>query len=53
MLDLLAPKQGERILDLGCGDGVLTEEIAASGAVVLGADLSEELLAAATAGGLK
>jgi SAM-dependent methyltransferase len=53
VLDLLAPKQGERILDLGCGDGVLTEEIAASGAVVLGADLSEELLAAATAKGLK
>ncbi|MGD0531760.1 MAG: methyltransferase domain-containing protein, partial [Methyloceanibacter sp.] len=53
VLDLLAPKQGERILDLGCGDGVLTEEIAASGAVVLGADLSEELLAAAAAKGLK
>jgi SAM-dependent methyltransferase len=53
VLDLLAPVQGERVLDLGCGDGVLTQEIAARGADVLGADLSEELLAAAAAKGLK
>jgi trans-aconitate methyltransferase len=53
VLDLLAPVKGERILDLGCGDGVLTQEIAARGANVLGADLSEELLAAAAAKGLK
>ena len=53
VVDLLAPKRGERILDLGCGDGVLTEVIAASGADVLGADLSEELLPAAAAKGLK
>ena len=53
VLDMLAPKQGMRILDLGCGDGVLTAEIAARGADVLGADLSEELLAAAAAKGLK
>lgn len=53
VLDLLAPKRGERVLDLGCGDGVLTEEIAASGADVLGADLSDELLAAAATKGLK
>jgi SAM-dependent methyltransferase len=52
VLDLLAPRKGERVLDLGCGDGVLTAEIAASGADVLGADLSEELLAAAAAKGL-
>ena len=25
VVDLLAPRKGERILDLGCGDGVLTE----------------------------
>ena len=29
-VELLAPKAGERILDLGCGDGVLTEAIAAA-----------------------
>jgi predicted RNA methylase len=44
VVDLLAPRKGERILDLGCGDGVLTEAIAACGTDVLGADLSEELL---------
>jgi SAM-dependent methyltransferase len=53
VVDLLAPRKGERVLDLGCGDGVLTEAIAAYGAEVLGADLSEELLAAAAAKGLK
>jgi trans-aconitate methyltransferase len=53
VLDLLAPRRGERILDLGCGDGVLTEQIVATGADALGADLSEELLAAAAARGLK
>ena len=53
VLEMLAPSRGEHILDLGCGDGVLTEEIAASGADVLGADLSEELLAAAAAKGVK
>ncbi|HSA67223.1 MAG TPA: class I SAM-dependent methyltransferase [Methyloceanibacter sp.] len=53
VLELLSPRAGERILDLGCGDGVLTQEIAARGADVLGADLSEELLEAAAAKGLK
>src|SRR5262245_44277421 len=53
VVDMLAPKPGERILDLGCGDGVLTVEIAARGAEVLGADLREELLAAAAKKGLE
>jgi SAM-dependent methyltransferase len=47
---MLAPKPGERILDLGCGDGALTAEIKAAGADVLGVDLSEELLAVARRG---
>jgi SAM-dependent methyltransferase len=51
-LELLAPRAGERILDLGCGDGALTEKIAASGASVVGADASPELVAAAVARGL-
>jgi 2-polyprenyl-3-methyl-5-hydroxy-6-metoxy-1,4-benzoquinol methylase len=50
---LLAPKPGERILDLGCGDGVLTTEIKATGADVLGVDLSDELLAVARMKGLR
>ena len=52
VLDLLAPRAGERILDLGCGDGVLTRRIAESGAEVVGVDTSESLLAAARAAGL-
>ncbi len=52
ILSWLAPKSGERILDLGCGDGALTARIAASGADVVGVDISEALLAAARARGL-
>lgn len=49
---MLGPKPGERILDLGCGDGTLTAEIKAAGADVLGVDLSDELLAVARMKGL-
>jgi SAM-dependent methyltransferase len=52
VLDLLAPQAGERILDLGCGDGVLTEKLATAGAMVVGADSSPEMIAAAQARGL-
>ncbi|MBI2823535.1 MAG: methyltransferase domain-containing protein [Planctomycetia bacterium] len=44
MLGLLAPQRGERILDLGCGTGHLTAQIAAAGAEVIGLDLSEEMV---------
>jgi SAM-dependent methyltransferase len=49
---MLGARRGERILDLGCGDGALTAEIRASGADVLGVDLSDELLAVARMKGL-
>lgn len=52
LLDWLAPQAGERVLDLGCGDGALSEKIAATGAQVVGADASPELVAAARARGL-
>jgi trans-aconitate methyltransferase len=52
VLELLAPQPGERILDLGCGDGALTERIAATGARVTGVDGSEEFIEAARARGL-
>src|SRR5215813_2537229 len=47
LVDLLKPRGGERILDLGCGTGVLTAEIASRGAAVLGIDRSEEMVAQA------
>jgi len=52
VLELLAPKPGQLILDLGCGDGRLTERIAATGAQVIGADASPDLLASAKSRGL-
>jgi len=44
---LLAPQSGEHILDLGCGDGFLTEQLAATGAILTGVDASPTMLAAA------
>lgn len=52
VLELLAPRPGERILDLGCGDGALTVKLVQAGADVVGADASAELVAAARALGL-
>jgi trans-aconitate methyltransferase len=43
---LLNPQPGEQILDLGCGDGALTEQLAATGAIVTGVDASPAMLAA-------
>lgn len=47
LLELLAPRAGERILDLGCGTGHLMAQIASSGADVLGLDASAEMIAQA------
>jgi trans-aconitate methyltransferase len=47
LLELLNPAKGERILDLGCGTGQLTSDIAQSGAEVVGLDNSEDMLAEA------
>jgi trans-aconitate methyltransferase len=52
VLEWLRPKKGERILDLGCGDGQLTARIAATGAVVSGVDASPEMVAAARSRGV-
>ncbi len=52
VLQLLAPQPGEDILDLGCGDGVLTARIGEAGARVTGLDRDPAMLAAARARGL-
>jgi len=44
IVGLLAPKHGERILDLGCGSGQLTNEIAGYGAKVMGIDYAKEMI---------
>ncbi|MDL2340333.1 MAG: methyltransferase domain-containing protein [Pseudomonadota bacterium] len=51
-LDLLDPRPGEHILDVGCGDGTLTLKIREAGASVVGIDNSESMVAAARAKGL-
>ena len=52
VLELLAPSPGEYILDLGCGDGVLTEKIVAAGATVIAVDAGPDMVAAARARGI-
>ena len=52
VLALLAPKAGERILDLGCGDGVLTQRLVDAGAGVTGFDPDSGLLAKTAARGI-
>jgi SAM-dependent methyltransferase len=52
VVELLAPQPGERILDLGCGEGSLTERIVAAGAAVVGVDTSADFVEAARARGI-
>lgn len=51
-LDLLDPRPGEHILDVGCGDGTLTLKIKQMGADVVGIDNSLSMVGAAREKGL-
>jgi trans-aconitate methyltransferase len=52
VLELLAPKPGEHILDVGCGDGILTKKIADLGCSVVGVDSSADFVVSARKLGL-
>ena len=43
-INALAPVAGKRVVDVGCGGGILAEAIAQKGATVTGIDLSEKAL---------
>lgn len=49
LVELLSPRPGERILDLGCGTGKLTHALASASASVLGVDASKDMIAEARA----
>jgi trans-aconitate methyltransferase len=52
VFEWLAPKPGERILDLGCGDGRLTAKLVAAGAQVIGVDASPDMIQGAVSRGI-
>ncbi|WP_247878262.1 methyltransferase domain-containing protein [Azospirillum sp. TSO22-1] len=52
VVEWLAPRPGERVLDIGCGEGSLTEALVAAGCTVVGIDSSAEQVEAARLRGL-
>lgn len=47
VFEMLGPLEGQRLLDVGCGDGIYSVEAAQRGARVTGLDLSEDMLSEA------
>lgn len=52
VVEWLAAEPGERLLDLGCGDGALTRKLVELGCAVVGVDASPEMIEGARALGL-
>lgn len=52
LIELLAPVPGERVLDIGCGDGSITEKILRHGCEVIGVDASMKMVTAASKRGI-
>jgi SAM-dependent methyltransferase len=52
VVELLNPQPGERILDLGCGDGALSASLASRGCSVIGIDPSDDFVQAAIGRGV-
>jgi SAM-dependent methyltransferase len=52
VIELLKPQPGERVLDVGCGDGTLTKELQSHGCDVVGIDSSHEMVESARSMGL-
>lgn len=52
VVELLNPQKGEKILDLGCGDGTLAMELEKVGAKVIAVDLSKDMVAKSRQKGL-
>ncbi|HUZ45304.1 MAG TPA: methyltransferase domain-containing protein [Terriglobia bacterium] len=52
VLGLLDPQPGERILDIGCGDGVLSQKMVETGATVVGVDSAPDMIQAAKRHGI-
>lgn len=53
VVELLAPQSGEHILDLGCGDGVLTQGLIDAGAIVTAVDASQDMVGSARERGIE
>jgi 2-isopropylmalate synthase len=53
VFDLLSPRKGEVILDVGCGDGELTLKIQKSGCSVIGIDASPSMIKATKSRGIE
>ncbi|MBL8513766.1 MAG: bifunctional 2-polyprenyl-6-hydroxyphenol methylase/3-demethylubiquinol 3-O-methyltransferase UbiG [Betaproteobacteria bacterium] len=52
-IDQCAPLKAKRVIDVGCGGGILAESMARRGAMVTGIDLSEKPLAVAKLHGIE